>query len=40
MARAILYDSTLCIGCRECEKGCAAKWGLPYDDNIGKEEKL
>jgi formate dehydrogenase iron-sulfur subunit len=40
MARAILYDSTLCVGCRECEKACSAKWGLPYDDNIGKEQKL
>jgi len=40
MARAILYDSTLCVGCRECEKACAAKWGLPYDDKIGSEEKL
>jgi formate dehydrogenase iron-sulfur subunit len=40
MAKAILYDSTLCVGCRECERACATKWGLPYDDNISKEEKL
>jgi formate dehydrogenase iron-sulfur subunit len=40
MARAILYDSTLCIGCRECEKACAEKWGLPYNDNVAREEKL
>ncbi len=40
MARAILYDSTLCIGCRACEDGCAKKWGLPYNDEIGKQERL
>lgn len=39
MARAILYDSTLCIGCRECEKACAEGKHLPYDDRIAAEEK-
>ena len=29
MSKAILYDSTLCIGCRACEGGCAERWGLP-----------
>jgi formate dehydrogenase iron-sulfur subunit len=38
--RAILYDSTLCIGCRLCEGACADKWGLPYDDAVAAEEKL
>jgi len=40
MSKAILYDSTLCIGCRACEQACAAKWGLPYNDKIGAEERL
>ena len=40
MSKAILYDSTLCVGCRECERACAAKWKLPYDDKVGAEEKL
>ena len=40
MSRAILYDSILCIGCRQCEDACAKKWGLPYNESIGKEEKL
>ena len=40
MSRAILYDSTLCIGCRACEGGCAERWGLPYDDKIAAEESI
>lgn len=40
MGKAILYDSTLCIGCRLCEGACAEKWGLPYDDAVAAEEKL
>jgi formate dehydrogenase iron-sulfur subunit len=40
MARAVLYDSTRCIGCRECEKQCSARWGLPYNDTIAAEETL
>ncbi len=40
MARAILYDSTLCIGCRECEGACAKRWGHPYDEAIAKQERL
>ncbi len=40
MAKAILYDSTLCIGCRLCEAACAERWGLPYDDTIAEEEQL
>lgn len=40
MSRAILYDATLCVGCRECEKACAARWSLPYNDRIGAEETL
>ena len=40
MGLGILYDSTLCIGCRECEKACAARWKLPYNDNIAAEEQI
>lgn len=40
MSQAILYDSTLCVGCRECEKACAARWSLPYNETIGAEEKI
>ena len=40
MAKALLYDSTLCVGCRVCESACAEKWGLPYNEKVGAEEKL
>lgn len=40
MPKAILYDSTMCIGCRLCEKACAEHHNLPYDDAISAEEKL
>lgn len=40
MSKALLYDSTLCIGCRLCEEACAKYNGLPYNDAIAKEEKL
>ncbi len=40
MSKAVLFDSTLCVGCRACESACAEKWGLAYDDNIGAEERL
>ena len=39
MSKAILYDSTLCIGCKACEGACAERWGLPYDDKIAAEEQ-
>jgi Fe-S-cluster-containing hydrogenase component 2 len=34
MSMGILYDATLCIGCKQCEQACAAENGLPYDDEI------
>ena len=40
MSKAILYDSTLCIGCKACEGGCAERWGLPYNDKIAAEETI
>lgn len=38
MPKGILYDATLCVGCKECERGCAEKNGLVYNDDIAKEE--
>jgi len=29
MSVGILYDATMCIGCKQCEQGCAAENGLP-----------
>jgi formate dehydrogenase iron-sulfur subunit len=40
MAKALLYDSTLCVGCRACEQACAERWQLPYNETIAAEEKL
>src|SRR5437660_5527445 len=40
MSKAILYDSTLCIGCKACEGACAERWGLPYNDKIAAEETI
>jgi len=39
MSKGLLYDATLCIGCKACEQACAEQHGLPYNDNIAKEEK-
>jgi formate dehydrogenase iron-sulfur subunit len=36
----MLYDATLCVGCRECEKACAERWHLPYNDEIAAVEKI
>jgi formate dehydrogenase iron-sulfur subunit len=38
MSKAILYDATLCIGCKACEQGCAERNKLPYNDTIAAEE--
>jgi len=40
MPKGLLYDSTMCIGCRLCEKGCAEHHKMPYDEVIASEEKL
>ena len=40
MANAVLYDSTLCVGCRECEKACSERWKLTWNDAIAAEEKI
>lgn len=39
MPKAILYDATLCVGCLECEVGCAKQNKLPYDDAIALQKK-
>ena len=38
MSKALLYDSTACIGCRQCEQACATQNGLAYDDAVAGEE--
>jgi len=39
MSKGILYDATLCIDCKQCEKACAEQHGLPYSEAIAAEEK-
>lgn len=39
MSKAILYDATLCVGCKLCEQACAERNKLPYDDRIAAEQK-
>jgi formate dehydrogenase iron-sulfur subunit len=39
MTKALLYDATLCIGCLECERGCAKQNKLPYTDSLEKQKK-
>ena len=38
MSKAILYDSTLCIGCKACEQACAEQNKLPYDAGTAAEQ--
>ena len=37
MSKALLYDATICIGCKQCEAACATQNKLSYDDAIGAE---
>jgi len=37
MSKAILYDATLCVNCKQCESACAQKNHLPYDDKVAAE---
>ena len=39
MSKALLYDATLCIGCKQCEQACADNNKLPYDDKIAAEPR-
>src|SRR5271157_3787320 len=38
MSKGILYDATMCIGCKQCEQACATENGLPYDDTIAAQD--
>src|SRR5262249_28525671 len=37
MSKALLYDSTMCIGCKQCEQACAEQNKLPYNDTVASE---
>jgi formate dehydrogenase iron-sulfur subunit len=37
MSKALLYDATMCIGCKQCEQACADQNKLRYDDNVAAE---
>ena len=37
MSKALLYDATMCIGCKQCEGACAQQNKLPYDDKVAAE---
>jgi formate dehydrogenase iron-sulfur subunit len=39
MSKAILYDATLCIGCKQCEQACAEKNKLRYDETVAAEQR-
>ncbi|MFY9644967.1 MAG: 4Fe-4S dicluster domain-containing protein, partial [Terriglobales bacterium] len=39
MSKAILYDATMCIGCKQCEGACAQQNKLPYDDAVAAESE-
>jgi formate dehydrogenase iron-sulfur subunit len=38
MSKALLYDATLCIGCKACEQACAEQNKLPYDPATAAEQ--
>jgi formate dehydrogenase iron-sulfur subunit len=38
MSKAILYDATLCVNCKQCEQACADQNQLPYNDKIAEEQ--
>jgi formate dehydrogenase iron-sulfur subunit len=39
MSKALLYDATVCIGCKQCEQACADKNKLRYDDTVAAEQR-
>lgn len=39
-SKSVLYDGTLCVGCRACEEACSKKWGLEYNQSIANTERL
>jgi len=38
VSKAILYDATLCIDCKQCEQACADHNKLPYDETVAAED--
>jgi formate dehydrogenase iron-sulfur subunit len=40
MSKALLYDATLCVNCKLCERACAERNALPFDDSIQAEQRL
>jgi len=39
MSKALLYDATMCIGCKQCEQACADENKLRYDDTVAAEPR-
>jgi len=39
MSKALLYDATVCIGCKQCEQACADKNKLRYDESVAAEDR-
>jgi formate dehydrogenase iron-sulfur subunit len=39
MSKALLYDATACINCKQCEVACAEQNKLRYDDTVAAEDK-
>jgi formate dehydrogenase iron-sulfur subunit len=38
MSKALLYDATVCIGCKACEQACADQNKLPYTKTVADEQ--
>jgi len=39
MSKALLYDATQCIGCKQCEAACAEHNRLRYDEGVASEAR-
>ena len=39
MSKALLYDATVCIGCKQCEQACADQNKLEYNDAVAAEQR-
>lgn len=39
MSKALLYDATLCIGCKQCEQACAEQNKLVYNETVAAEDR-
>ncbi len=37
MSKALLYDATMCIGCKQCEQASAKQNNLRYNDTVAAE---